>query len=74
MPERPSSFTTFKCANCDALYQVAKVEAGSGTSDREMTCRVCGAPLPRREGKFVVKYSLLPSTGRIQRWRRPKTK
>jgi transcription elongation factor Elf1 len=74
MPSRPPSFTTFKCPNCDALYQVVKVEAVSGTSDREITCRHCGAPLPRREGKFVVKYFLLRTTGRVQRWRRTKMK
>jgi predicted Zn finger-like uncharacterized protein len=73
MPKRPSLFTTYKCPNCDALYQVVKVD-GSATSDREVTCRHCGAPLPRREGKFVIKYFLLRSAARVQRWRRAKAK
>ena len=59
------------CPNCNALYQVVKVEAGPQTAYRAINCRACGAPLPPREGKFVVKYFLLRTGGRIQRWRRP---
>jgi hypothetical protein len=62
---------SFHCPNCNALYQVVKVEAGPETGYRAITCRACGAPLPPREGKFVVKYFLLRTGGRIQRWRRP---
>jgi hypothetical protein len=54
---RPSAFDFFTCLNCKALYQLLKVEAGA--VDRAVTCLVCGAPLPSREGKFVLKYSLL---------------
>ena len=53
------AFTPFTCPNCNALYQVVKVEAGPETDDREITCRACGGPLAGREGKFVLKYFLL---------------
>ena len=46
----------FNCPNCNALYQTVKVQAGPETVDRGPTCRSCGAPLPAREGRFVVKY------------------
>jgi hypothetical protein len=62
---------SFHCPNCNALYQVVKVEAGPKTAYRAINRRACGAPLPPREGKFVVKYFLLRTGGRIQRWRRP---
>jgi hypothetical protein len=53
-----SGFRTFTCPNCNALYQVVKVEAGPETIDRELECHSCGAPLLGREG-LVVKYFLL---------------
>jgi hypothetical protein len=56
---RPSSIVFFTCLDCKALYQLHKVEAGLETVDQALTCLVCGAPLPGREGKFVIKYSLL---------------
>ena len=42
----------------DAFYQVVEVEAGPETDNREIACRVCGAPLVGREGKFVLKCFL----------------
>ena len=57
------------CPNCQALYQIVKVEAGPETIDREPTCRACGGPLAGRDGKFVLKYFLLRKAARI--WRRP---
>jgi len=62
---------TFHCPNCNALYQVVKVEAGPETINREITCRVCGGPLSGREGKFVIKYFLLRNAARTQKWKRP---
>jgi predicted Zn finger-like uncharacterized protein len=56
---RPSSFISFTCPNCQALYQVVKVEAGPETAFHDVTCRACGAPLSGRDGEFVVKYFLL---------------
>jgi len=49
----------FKCPNCDALYELVKVEPGPETVDRKITCKECGGPLPGREGRFVCKYFLL---------------
>jgi hypothetical protein len=60
----------FKCPICDALYHIVKVEAGSETVDRGITCRACGGLLPGREGKFVLKYFLLRNAGRIQKSRK----
>ena len=54
---------TYFCPSCDALYQVVKIEAGIQTSNRQITCRACGAPLPSREGKFVLKI-FYAATGR----------
>jgi len=50
---------TFICPNCNALYQVVKVEAGPETKSHEIACRVCGFPLAGREGKYLLKYFLL---------------
>src|SRR5215475_6227458 len=36
-------FDTITCPNCNALYQLVKVEAGPKTEDREIACPVCGA-------------------------------
>jgi predicted RNA-binding Zn-ribbon protein involved in translation (DUF1610 family) len=63
----------FKCPNCDALYQVIKVEAGPETVNHELTCRACGGPLAGREGNFVLKYFLLRKAGRRQVWKRRST-
>ena len=64
---RPSAFPSFTCPNCDALYQVVKVEAGPETIDGEVACRSCGAPFAGMEGKFVLKYFLLRKAGRVRR-------
>jgi hypothetical protein len=39
------------CPNCNALYQIVKIEAGPKAIDRRVTCRACGGPLPARERK-----------------------
>jgi hypothetical protein len=64
---RPHSFKSFSCPNCQALYQIVKVEAGPESVSDEVPCRVCGAPLAGREGKFVLKYFLLREATRV--WR-----
>jgi hypothetical protein len=56
---RPSSFNSFRCPNCKALYDVVKVERGPETVDRDLSCRSCGALLPGREGNFILKYFML---------------
>jgi len=52
----------FKCPNCEALYQVERIEAAPA-NDREIACRSCGGPLPSREGQFILKYFLLRRSG-----------
>jgi hypothetical protein len=64
MGSRPSLFNTFTCPNCQALYQIVKVEAGPETDLREIVCRACGGPLVGRDGKFVLKYFLLRKAAR----------
>jgi hypothetical protein len=66
---RPPSLNSFICSNCQALYHIVKVEAGPETVDHALTCRACGAPLPSREGKLVLKYFLLSKAGRTRRQR-----
>jgi hypothetical protein len=66
---RPPSFISFTCAHCQALYHVVKVEAGPETTEAEVTCRACGAPLPGREGTFVLKYFYAaPRSARSAPW------
>jgi predicted Zn finger-like uncharacterized protein len=64
---QPASFPSFTCPNCQALYQVVKVEVGPETVDRAVSCRSCGEALPGREGNFVLKYFLLRHDGRVRR-------
>jgi hypothetical protein len=47
------------CPNCDAVYEVVRVEAEDVAVDRELACLSCGAPLQARQGRFVLKYFLL---------------
>ena len=56
---RGTSARPFSCADCNALYYLIKVEAGPETVDRDLNCKACGAPLPARDGQFVLMYSLL---------------
>jgi predicted Zn finger-like uncharacterized protein len=65
----PSSIKSFTCPNCQALYQIVKVEAGPETVSQEVPCRVCGTPLAGRDGKFVLKYFLLREATRAQKSR-----
>jgi hypothetical protein len=64
---RPSSFNSFTCPNCQALYQIVKVEAGPETDNREIVCCACGGPLTGREGNLVLKYFLLRKATRFRR-------
>src|SRR4029077_14637987 len=56
--------TQFNCTNCNALYHLIKGEAGPETVDRDLNCVACGAPLPARDGQFVLKYFLLRNPSR----------
>jgi len=61
----------FTCANCSALYHIVLGRVGPETAVvREIACRVCGGPLPAREGNFVLKYFLLRKADRRQMWQR----
>jgi hypothetical protein len=64
---RPPASNSFTCPNCQSLYHVIKVEAGPETNDRELSCRSCGAPLPSRDDKFVLKYFLLQRAAQARR-------
>lgn len=33
----------FQCPNCDALYQLIRIETDSVTADRQIECLTCGA-------------------------------
>jgi predicted Zn finger-like uncharacterized protein len=55
----------FNCPNCNALYQIVKVEVGPETADLDVVCRVCGAPFPGREDGLVLKYFLLRKAARV---------
>jgi predicted RNA-binding Zn-ribbon protein involved in translation (DUF1610 family) len=60
-----SAAVHFNCPNCNALYQIVKVEAGPETVDTQITCRVCGAPFSGREDGLVLKYFLLRKAARV---------
>jgi predicted RNA-binding Zn-ribbon protein involved in translation (DUF1610 family) len=58
--------TSFTCPNCNALYQIVRQEAGPETSNRDITCRACGGPLPARDGRSVLKYFVMHEGGLIE--------
>jgi len=51
-----SEATKFHCPNCDAEYDVARLETPP-KYDRELLCIGCGGPLQSHNGKFSLKYS-----------------
>ena len=53
---RPSPSRVRTAKRC---YHIVKVEAGPESVFKEVPCRVCGAPLAGRDGRFVLKYFLL---------------
>ena len=52
-------YPPFHCPNCEALYQVVKVEAPRVMGERELTCLSCGGPLDAREGRFCAPVLFL---------------
>jgi len=55
-----SPSTAFDCYNCEATYEVVRVEAPPGsTTNHEIVCIRCGGPLHGREGNFFLKYFLV---------------
>ena len=61
----PNSIPLFRCSGCFALYQVTAAQAGPETVDLKIACKLCNAPLPAREGPFVLKYFLLREANRM---------
>jgi hypothetical protein len=59
----------FNCPNCDALYQLIRIEADSITADRQIECLTCGTPLQGRQGRYALKYFLLDPSHRAGRRR-----
>ena len=55
---RPS-VVHINCLHCKALYRLIKAEAGPETNNSEVSCRICGGPLPGRDESFVLKYFLI---------------
>ena len=70
--DRPSRSFFFTCPHCDALYQIVKGEAGPESVNREVACRSCGAPMPGRDGPFVIKYFHLRNAARRNTWQKSK--
>jgi predicted Zn finger-like uncharacterized protein len=68
----PSGSFFFTCPHCDALYQIVKSEAGPESVNREVACRSCDAPMPGRDGPFVIKYFHLRNAVRRNRWKKRK--
>jgi hypothetical protein len=68
----PSGWFFFTCSHCDALYQIVKGEAGLESVNREVACRSCRAPMPGRDGQFVIKYFHLRNAARRKRWEKGK--
>jgi predicted RNA-binding Zn-ribbon protein involved in translation (DUF1610 family) len=60
-----SQVTRFNCPNCDAPYLLVRVDAESVTTDSQVECLTCGAPLQGREGRVVLKYFLLGPGRRV---------
>jgi transposase-like protein len=54
---------SFQCPQCDAVYQVVRVEA-EVERDVDIHCPVCRAPLQGRDGRFILKYFLMGSPKR----------
>ncbi len=60
----PISF--FTCPNCQALYQLVKAEGGPESGNDDVSCRSWGAPMPGRDGEFVLKYFTCESRARAR--------
>lgn len=53
------------CSSCHTQYRVVRAEAGPETAaEAEIPCKTCGAPIPAREGAFILKYFRVASAKR----------
>jgi transcription elongation factor Elf1 len=59
MPMPSPSTSRFNCPRCGTPYTLIRVEADPTPDEAEIACTVCSAPLPAREGEFILKYFLL---------------
>jgi hypothetical protein len=66
---RKSQISIFNCPTCTALFHLIRIEAPVTivTSEREITCLKCGAPLNGRDGRFVLKYFFVERSGKRRR-------
>jgi predicted Zn finger-like uncharacterized protein len=55
------------CPHCGANYDVVRIDAGTSTEYDDVKCLNCGGALPAREGRFTMKYFLVP---RRRQWER----
>jgi predicted Zn finger-like uncharacterized protein len=66
MPKPPPS--PVYCPSCHTQYRVVRAEAGpETTTDGEIPCKTCGAPMHAREGAFILKYFRVASPKRAAR-------
>jgi len=54
----------FNCRNCGIRYELVRVEAEPTVEWGDLTCMACGAPLPGREGRYVLKYFFTAKSGK----------
>ena len=59
----------FTCPKCSSLYEVVRAEAAPAV-DLNITCPICGGPLPARQAQYALRYYLLRRTDRGQSWQR----
>ena len=43
----------FQCPNCEAAYEIVRVEAPPARDDHQLTCFSCGGPLHNRSVKYL---------------------
>jgi hypothetical protein len=60
---------SYFCDNCDAMYEISKIEGGDTAADPEIACLVCGAPFAAREGAYLLKYLMLRKATRLRKGR-----
>ena len=53
---RPPTFISFKCPNCEALYQLVKVEAGPETTFHDVACLSMRRAASGARGNLILKY------------------
>ena len=62
---KPSSFN---CPNCNALYEVVKLQAGPETNDREITSGIAAIHSSAAKGAWSLSIFCCENAGRVQKW------